>query len=691
MGDDSLSRALEAARDAARRATAAATEPADWDKAVAAWEHALDASAGRSLPPELEAVLLDQAAGVRLQRSWCGGPTAGSDAGAAADLYRRAGDAVPPESPDRRAYLNNLAVALRRVWECERRPAVLDAAVAAHEQAVAASAPDTADGVTSRLQLGKTLRERYDVRRREEDARAAVDALAAAADGAAAADTTLRAECLEALGNARYDLYGATGEANFVDEAVESLRRAFDLLASDDYDRSEYGSNLGSALLARFGVRGDPADLQEAIRLLEQAVVDEEQRGTTSAELLANLGNALGVRSAVTAARGDSDRAVTYLRQAVELAAGSLRRPAMLSNLAAALLERFDITGELVDLDEAIDLLETALAESAPNDPELPSRLSNLGNALRRRQLRRRGGREDLDRAVSAYERALAATADGDPDRTAYHSNLGNALHQRYDVTGDPGDLDRAVQELETAVEQTPAESPDRPHYVNNLSATLSARGERVDSTDDFRRASALLRDALQLQSVVSINRAGMFVNLGNAASELASRTRSAEERDLALAAYRSATRDGIATNPADALAGAHNWTEWAARRGVWAEVVEAHSLGEQAAQRLFRAQVLRADKESWLRDAAGLATEGAFARAALGDAVGAVLALEAGRGLIYSERLKREHVDLDRLRAGHDELALRYGIAAQRVTRLEAGCSLAAASPGGKGGVGHA
>jgi len=49
-------------------------------------------------------------------------------------------------------------------------------------------------------------------------------------------------------------------------------------------------------------------------------------------------------------------------------------------------------------------------------------------------------------------------------------------------------------------------------------------------------------------------------------------------------------------TSPADALAATHNWAEWAGQRRAWWEVVQAHSLGEWAAQLLFRGQLLRAE-----------------------------------------------------------------------------------------------
>jgi tetratricopeptide (TPR) repeat protein len=128
----------------------------------------------------------------------------------------------------------------------------------------------------------------------------------------------------------------------------------------------------------------------------------------------------------------------------------------MLSNLAGALLERYDLAAQIADLETAVELLQEAVANTPAGDPDIGARLTNLAIALRNRQLRRRGGRGDLDRAVAAFEQALASTPDSAPDAAALHANLGNVLHQRFDVVRARGDLDRAVRELETALEHTP-------------------------------------------------------------------------------------------------------------------------------------------------------------------------------------------------------------------------------------------
>ena len=661
---------VSAAEQATRRAAAGARVASDWDEAVNAWDAVLKAMERAGVSATNQALLFDRAAGVRLRRSQLGGPAAAADAAAAADDYRRAAELVDPASPDRRAYLNNLGFALRTLWEHDHSPDVLDEAIAAHEAAVDAAPRDTPDGVATRVQLGTALRERHRELHRDSDLEAAVAALSEAVEGAAALGSEALAECQEALGNALYDWYEVTGAEATLGMSIENLRAALDVTPGDAGERAGYAGNLASALLTRFQTRGEREDLTEAVGLFEAAL--EGPHGEVSIELLANLGNALSVRSVVDASRDDADRAVGHLRRAAELAQGTDSRPGMLSNLAAALLERFDLAGQIADVDEAVDILAAVVDSTEPDSAARPSRLNNLAIALRLRHLRRRGGRADLDRAVAAYEEALSATREADPEWPAFHANLGNVLHQRFDVTADSGDLDRAVEHFEKALARSPATSPDRPMYLNNLSATLSARAERLNNTADLRRAAELLDEGLAVTPDSSIRRAGLLVNLGNATSELFDRLGNPGDRAAAEAAYRSATRDQTDTSPGDALAAARNWSEWAARRHAWCEAVEAYTLGEQAAEQLFRTQLVRAHKESWLRDADGLAAVGALAHSARAELPDAVLALELGRARLYAERLQREHADLGRLQTDREELALRYRAAAAHVGRLE-------------------
>jgi hypothetical protein len=205
---------------------------------------------------------------------------------------------------------------------------------------------------------------------------------------------------------------------------------------------------------------------------------------------------------------------------------------------------------------------------------------------------------------------------------------------------------------------------------LNNLAATLSARAARPGgSADDLSRAVDLAAEAVRRCPESAAQRATFLVNLANAASER--HVRQGDRGDLVTArdAYRSAVATGLAVSPADALAAAHNWSEWARDRRAWSEVTEAVRGGDEAAQHLFRSQLLRADKESWLRDAEGLAADSAYAHAVQAQPREAVMALERGRAQLVWDVLERAQADLVRLGEVRADLVERYRSAAARAS----------------------
>ena len=126
-------------------------------------------------------------------------------------------------------------------------------------------------------------------------------------------------------------------------------------------------------------------------------------------------------------------------------------RATFLSNLGLALPARFERTGDLADLDAAIDVGRQAVAATPADHPDRARYLSNLGGALRIR-FERTGDLADLDAAIDAGRQAVAATPADHPDRATYLSNLGRALRIRFERTGDRADLDAAIDALRQAV-----------------------------------------------------------------------------------------------------------------------------------------------------------------------------------------------------------------------------------------------
>ena len=297
------------------------------------------------------------------------------------------------------------------------------------------------------------------------------------------------------------------------------------------------------------------------------------------------------------------------------------------NNGAGLFLRRYWARGDLRDLTIALSQWETCVAATPPGSPDLPRYLNNLGNGLRARYART-GELADLARAIGVYEEAVAATPPGSPDLPSRLNNLGNGLRARYARTGELADLARAIGVYEEAVAATPPGSPDLPSRLNNLGNGLRARYARTGELADAKRASTLWQQACEL---------------------------------------------GLDGAVEEALRSARNWGNFLLDREEWAEAAGAYGYGLEAMARLYRAQILRQSKETWLRTARDLPGRAAYAFARAEQRQDAVLALERSRARLLSEVLERDRVDLTALVTQAPAAHAAYTAAATQLQALEA------------------
>ncbi|TGJ72367.1 hypothetical protein EYR41_004266 [Orbilia oligospora] len=122
--------------------------------------------------------------------------------------------------------------------------------------------------------------------------------------------------------------------------------------------------------------------------------------------------------------------------------ATSPRRAHQKQNLAIKLFKKYEETGVLRTLNEAIDVMLQNLG--LVGEHITPGMLSNFGVMLGTR-FNRTGSMDDLNRAVEAVDIAVTATHQDHPDQANRLSNLGNQLKTRFHRTGSIDDTDRAL------------------------------------------------------------------------------------------------------------------------------------------------------------------------------------------------------------------------------------------------------
>jgi hypothetical protein len=617
------------------------------------------------LPAEERARLLARLGAERLQRYRdldAAGTTSRADVEAAVVFFRTAVGVLPPTAADGPAYCYNLALALQSRFDVLHQPADLDEAVATLWRGLAAAH----EGVyTAVLQyaLGSALRRAHE---HSHDPAVLAEAIGLLGDALASpqGQTLDLADCLYEYGRAVLTWAEAVDERKVVDEAVDAFAYLVESVEPSAPAYPAYLDGLGSARLLRFDRYGLADDLQAAIQYAGQAVQAQRERDQLTAAALSNLAAALWRRGSRQASSSDDlDRAVDLMGEALSLPDAAPSRPGLASNLSAMLLERSERSGSIDDLEASVRLAEAAVQATPDDAPQQAERAHQLAVARRARYLRF-DDRDDLTAAVAAHERALRACPAGHPDRPALLSSWANTLRTRYDAAGELNDLRAAVEAYDETLSVLPSSSPDRALHLNNLGAVLAELAAVTDDAAASRRASEVLAEAVDLAAPASLERLRGLVNLGNVLADQYERTKDPALRERARRAYEQ-VRDAsgpAAAGPETLLQAALNCGEWAEELSDWAQAVQWLDRGLDALDDLLVIQHVRRHKESWLRDARGVAARAAVAALRNQEATRAVTAAERGRALLVAEAIEQARLDLDRLDAvGEHELRLRF------------------------------
>jgi CHAT domain-containing protein/tetratricopeptide (TPR) repeat protein len=639
---------------------------ADLDRAIEVWDEAVQLMppGSPSRPGGLNNV------GIGLYERY-------SRSGDIADLegairaYEEALQETPPHAPSRPSILNNLGNELHIHYLHSGNTADLDRAIRLHEEAVRlvpADAPERPDCLNS---LADVLRIRYTFGGNLSDLDRAIQVCEEAIQR-----TPLQAPnrpgYLSTLGSVLRLRYAYNGDQADLKRAIEVLDEAVQRIPTSVSNRPAYLNNLGSVLIERYKSIGDSTDLDRAIKVWDEAVQASPPGSPDLPILRANLGLGLGLRYTRSGVAADLDRAIQVWDEAVQqVPPGSSNRPVCLINQGVGLRVRYDRTGDLADLDRAIQVWDDAVRTSPPGSSVLPVGYANLGAALRVRSTQR-GDPTDLARAIEAYQDAITRVPANSPEWPTYFNDLGNAWRARYDYSQDRADLEHAIQAWEEARKRARPGSPSIHASLVNLGSTLRLRYTLFGNPSDLDRAIQLHEQVVQQTAPGSPTRPINLNSLGNDLYERYAHSGDPVDLERAATAYEDACRSGIDVDPGSALMAASNWGDWALGRNAWTEAVRAYTYGLDAADQLFRVQLLRSSKESWLRAARNLHAHAAFAFAQTGDLRRAVETLEQGHARLLSQALERDRADLGLLQTVAPDVYEQYTAAANRLRWLE-------------------
>jgi CHAT domain-containing protein/TPR repeat protein len=389
------------------------------------------------------------------------------------------------------------------------------------------------------------------------------------------------------------------------------------------------------------------------------------RKGDSTAELQAIIEQADIAETHYLRNRGN-DNLVCWEQAIKQIPLNSPELPIHLNNFGVELYERYVLTGALDDLQQAIEFCEQAVNKTAKNSPKLPNRLNNLGSGLSSRYAHK-NTLKDLQRAIEYFGQAVKNTPETDSDLPVYLNSLGNALNGRYFCLRNREDLLQAIEYFEHAVKTSDEESPDLPRYLNSLANGLYYRFERMNGVpNDLQQAI----EAYKL-AVTKIEKNAPYLpelpqilnNLGGALYDRYALISSTfKDLQQALAAYKKAAQTSFDTAIEIKLKSSRHWMHCAFTLKNWEEVEEAYKNFVECSDYIFQNQLLRDEKETWLKESQGLAAQAAYALTKINKFKEATVAVERGLARLLSEALAYDRADLEQLKIkGYTDIYERY------------------------------
>ncbi|TFK44021.1 CHAT domain-containing protein, partial [Crucibulum laeve] len=259
---------------------------------------------------------------------------------------------------------------------------------------------------------------------------------------------------LRELGSSHQTRYDAFGDLQDLNQAIYTFERVVNLVPQADSMFPYFLNLLGGSHMSRFRHKEDPLDIDEAMSLIQRAA----HLASNDPTILSNYATVLHHRFERTGNLDDLNEAIRVKQNALLLIPEDYdNRPGMLNNLANSLQSRYHRSGDINDLNEAIKNHREALRLTPDGHPSLPDWLNNLGCVLQNR-FQSTDDLVDIDEAIPLQKRAISLNNQGHPDIPGHLSNLSNSYMLRFFVTKDENDLEEGRKAIQRAIDLVPGD-----------------------------------------------------------------------------------------------------------------------------------------------------------------------------------------------------------------------------------------
>ncbi|KAL2833769.1 CHAT domain-containing protein [Aspergillus cavernicola] len=343
--------------------------------------------------------------------------------------------------------------------------------------------------------------------------------------------------------------YRRFGEIDYLNQGIALLDLAAQGLPKNDLQWANCLNSLGNKLAARYRATGQVQDLIRSIESYEAALTGqrEDSHDTT---ISGNLALAVEQLFQDTGDIGHLNKALQTITTAVEATRdGNVTKAPKLNNMAVILIRRFDQTGDIQDIDNAVVCIERAQKLTPENHINQISWLFTLGDAVSRR-FQRTNDVADLNRAIHLSQSAIRLLASNDPERPRALHNLAGRLGLRFEHSQDIDALHEALEASSEAVKAMPVNDIYRPMALAEYSNLLEHRYDRLGSVEDLNQAIGLIQQAVDTTLSDNIQRPNYLMQLANKLKVRFERTGGIEDIDRAIEICRISVDTTPANNP---------------------------------------------------------------------------------------------------------------------------------------------
>ncbi|KAF3114340.1 hypothetical protein TWF706_008273 [Orbilia oligospora] len=457
-----------------------------------------------------------------------------------------------------------------------------------------------------------------------------------------------------------------------LETAIKILEETSIISRHNSLDRPAVMSSLASALYLKSEWTNNIEYLQMAIALGEEVLMAKSSDGPLRGHQKHNLATYVHGRYQRTGDLDDLQRSITLAGEAVESFnryyehSGSNanaididvenQHVSCLGGLASGLYTRFELTGNLDDLELAIETTRKAIATVSWESPFYLKCQSNLVGCLTKR-FGRTGNFDDLQMAIQMGEELIRR--DNNPARTVSLVGLISAFKNRFKQTGNPDDLDKAIKLSEEAIAITLDQS-QKVRVLNDAVGIFVDKFGYTAKIEDLDMAVQKAEEAVALTADNNLEKESPLAALAIVLGLRFNETHNSSDFQKALYYFREAVQL-TTTTPRCRIELANLATYTLAGNKMWSEASQMIEVAVELLPLSVSRELKQRDQQHTLKQYAGLPSMAASIALNAGkDAYDAVKLLELSRGIMTGLRLGSRS-DLTELRLQHPDIAAKF------------------------------